>query len=166
MNKEKFLNLIDQCKLTGVCEMFEDELFEFYNQAKIEMKKKILDELHEEWAKMEVNDYCLGFEDAIMHVRDTEPVEVRYHLNWMGPISADWIKKNGHGWAAGRMDTDYGYPYPVEISVNTMKAEDWNNLQDWLRTYKTFGLQTLDVIVGDFERETGHKITWFSETKE
>jgi len=166
MNKEKFLNLIGQCKLTGVCEMFEDELFEFYNQAKLELKKEILDGLHEEWAKMEVNDYCLGFEDAIMWVRGTEPVEVRYRCNWMGPVNLKWTKKNGDDWSAGRLDTNYGSPYCEEIGVPIMKTVDWYALSIWLDTYKTYGIKTLDHIVHDFETQTGRTITWFTESKE
>lgn len=179
-NKE-FFDLVDKCKLTGVCEMFEGELFEFYNQAMIQLKNQIMNSLNEEYDvyaekyKDMTSDFNKSYLEGAMDAIDTctqtveyniQPVEVRYRLNWMGPINGDWIKTNGHGWAAGRIDTDYGYPYPAEIGVGTMKAEDWNNLREWLRTYKTFGLQTLDVIVGDFESQTGHKITWFSETKE
>lgn len=51
-NKE-FFDLVDKCKLTGVCEMFEGELFEFYNQAMIQLKNQIMNSLNEEYEMYE-----------------------------------------------------------------------------------------------------------------
>lgn len=115
----------------------------------------------------EVEDTCFyeGAMEAINliynDIEEFGPDLVHYSMVWMGPISADWIKQNGNDWSAGRMDTDHGSPHTDEIGVPVMKTEDWDRLSQWLRTYTSVGLKTLDEIVIDFENQTGASIRWW-----
>lgn len=91
---------------------------------------------------------------------------VRYDTNWMGPINEEWIKQNGEGWAAGRIDcsgTGCG-PYGDELSLPPMKSEDWRRFGDWLWDFETEDLWTLDELVEVYEI-TNPKIVWLRKEK-
>jgi hypothetical protein len=62
--------------------------------------------------------------------------------------------------AGGRIDV-YGTdePYGYEIGLPSMRVEDFNNFSDWLKTYKTETVKTLDEIVTEYEK-TNSKIRW------
>ena len=88
---------------------------------------------------------------------------IRYHTNWMGPVNGDWIKKNGDHWAGGRIDvrgTDD--PYGDEIGLPIMNSEDWYNFSEWLKTFETEEIWTLEEIVKMYER-VNPEIRWWKE---
>lgn len=115
---------------------------------------------------------------------------ITYSTNWMGPISTKWYEDNNipyvskktsgdvlwgtppteykdftESYSCGRIDI-YGlseqdhWGGKSEYSVGVMKSESWNLLSDFLDTYKTEDLVSPDVLFGEFEKETGHKIEW------
>jgi len=81
-----------------------------------------------------------------------------YFLNYMGPINMDWIKKNGSGWRAGRIDVDG--PSPDEYAVNVMDADSWVLFGDWLFNLTTETKLEFQELVTRFEAEAGHRIVW------
>ena len=91
--------------------------------------------------------------------------KVRYSTNWMGPISKDWIEKNGRHWSAGRIDfLNNLHPddqHADEMSLPAMHTEDWNRFSDWLNTFETDFPWTLDQLVELYERNNPH-IRWFN----
>ena len=93
---------------------------------------------------------------------------VRYSTNWMGPVSLNWYKDRGldydtEPYAAGRLDfhnpsTDSAYS--DEIGVPAMRREDWHRLSEWLNTFSSETVLTLDEIVKEYEK-TNPKIRWW-----
>ena len=89
---------------------------------------------------------------------------VRYRTNWMGPINMDWIRKNGAGWSAGRIDCrglGLDPMYGDEIGLSPMKTEDWNRFGDWLDSFTSGTMLSLDELVNEYEK-TNPKIVWFN----
>lgn len=66
-------------------------------------------------------------------------------------------------WSGGRIDiriSDFDeYPYHTEIALPVMKGTDYNRFSDWLKTFETDDVWTLDQLVEMYER-TNPKITW------
>ena len=86
---------------------------------------------------------------------------IRYSTNWMGPVNTQWIAENGQDWSAGRIDI-YGTdnPYNLEIALPVMKTKDWILFSDWLRTFETDTVYSLDELVSEYEKNND-LITWF-----
>lgn len=113
---------------------------------------------------------------------------ITYSTNFMGPISTQWYVRMGIPYTevteanrfaeggtltrkvfnkmymGGRIDvrgTDD--PYGLEIGVPIMEAESWNELQQFLWTFTSKEVLTLQQIVQALEDETGFSIVWFKE---
>lgn len=89
---------------------------------------------------------------------------VRYSTNWMGPINKHWYEEQGlELWthSAGRIDCHGGDlgPYGDEISLPPMLNEDWHRFSEWLDTFETDFMWTLEELVELYERKNP-KITW------
>lgn len=90
-------------------------------------------------------------------------MRVKYSSNWMGPVSLEWIKKNGDHWAAGRIDVyGDGVPEYEEINLPMMKIQDWNNFSRWLDALATPEVWSLDDLVNVYEKYNS-KITWWKQ---
>ena len=112
---------------------------------------------------------------------------ITYSTNFMGPISVKWyednkipyqsitrinpntgnkttIKKFMKQYAGGRLDDNgTGEPFGVELGVPIMESESWNILQEFLWTFTSEEVLTLQQIVQALEDETGFSIVWFKE---
>lgn len=99
-------------------------------------------------------------------------MRIRYSTNWMGPISIDWYHKRGlttkdengynqitESYSAGRIDVRDGSDFGDEIGVPPMKSKDWHLFGEWLETFETDDVWTLDQLVELYER-ANPKITW------
>ena len=99
-------------------------------------------------------------------------MKIRYSLNWMGPVSVDWYIKRGlterdengydqitERYSAGRIDVRDGSEYGDEIGVPPMRSEDWHRFSEWLETFETDDVWTLEQLVELYER-ANPKITW------
>lgn len=69
-------------------------------------------------------------------------------------------------WSGGRIDIRGSddefwdeYPYGTEIGLPIMNATDYNRFSNWLRTFTTDDIWTLEQLVEMYER-TNPKITW------
>ncbi|QEG11272.1 hypothetical protein KPN4_86 [Klebsiella phage KPN4] len=113
---------------------------------------------------------------------------ITYSTNFMGPVSNNWYTRMGipytevtepnrfadggqltrkvfaKRYAGGRIDVhgtdDY---FGQEIGVPIMEAESWNELQQFLWTFSSDKVLTLEQIVQALEDETGFRIVWFKE---
>lgn len=92
---------------------------------------------------------------------------VRYSTNFMGPLTIDWFEKRNttERWYGGRIDVcglDLAQYWGgcFEYSLPIMHERSWALLSDWLDSYVTRKLVTLDQVLDDFTRETGHEIIW------
>ena len=90
---------------------------------------------------------------------------LRYSTNWMGPVNYEWTKKNGEHWAGGRIDvygTGYGGDeYPLEITLPIMHVEDYRRFSEWLDSFTSIDLWSLEELVYLFGKETKINIRWF-----
>ena len=87
---------------------------------------------------------------------------IHYSTNWMGPINMTWIKENGEGWSAGRIDV-FGDGIETEMALPLMKTEDWHRFTPWLDKFSTVErVWTLYEIVEEYET-TNPKITWWKK---
>lgn len=86
---------------------------------------------------------------------------IRYSTNWMGPINTDWILKHGDCWCAGRIDVSATEenPWGDEIGLSPMLTQDWNKFSDWLDTFETDDIWTLEQLTEMYEI-VNDKITW------
>jgi hypothetical protein len=76
-------------------------------------------------------------------------------------IEVDDIIEN---WAGGRIDIrGTGDPYGDELGLPIMHGEDYNRFSDWLDTFETDFIWTLDQIVELYERDNP-KIRWAEDT--
>ena len=63
-------------------------------------------------------------------------------------------------YSCGRLDVmGTGDPYGEEIGVPAMTSKDWARFGNWLETFETDAVWTLDQLVELYER-TNPKITW------
>lgn len=114
---------------------------------------------------------------------------ISYSTNWCGPISMKWYRDRGltvvetvvqeedsilhkkgeiydlettiESWSGGRIDvrgTGLG-PYGEEIELPIMRGDCYQRFSDWLDTFKTDDVWTLDQIVELYERDNP-KIIW------
>lgn len=95
-----------------------------------------------------------------------------YSLNWMGPISKEFLEQYGYNWCGGRIDCRYSgkpqddpdyEPYGNELGVATMYGTSWSLLDTWLDGMVTHRLLNEETLFVRFENETGHRIRWWSE---
>lgn len=104
-------------------------------------------------------------------------MKIRYSTNWMGPISIDWYYKRGlttkdengynqitESYSTGRIDVRDGSDFGDEIGVPPMRSEDWHRFGDWLETFETDDVCTLEQLVELYERKNP-KITWWKENE-
>lgn len=89
---------------------------------------------------------------------------ITYWLNWMGPINADWISKNGDQWSGGRIDVSgvEDEPFGFELSAPTMLSSDWVRFGAWLKDFSSPELLSLQELVAEYEK-TNPTITWFKK---
>lgn len=114
-------------------------------------------------------------------------IMITYSTNFMGPIAIPWYENNKipyqqitrinpitgtktttkkfmKNYAGGRIDVrGTEDPYGLEIGVPIMEAESWNELQQFLWTFTSKEVLTLQQIVQALEDETGFSIVWFKE---
>jgi len=98
---------------------------------------------------------------------------ITYSTNWMGPIYTKWYEDNNitsQSYSGGRIDIhglceEDHWGGQSEWGVNLMKSESWDMLTEFLDNYKTENLVGPDVLIGEFEKETGHKIEWWKDNK-
>lgn len=63
-------------------------------------------------------------------------------------------------YSAGRIDVSgTGDKYGYEIGLDPMQSEDWNRFSEWLRTFETDDVWSLEDLVEMYER-TNPKIRW------
>jgi hypothetical protein len=70
-------------------------------------------------------------------------------------------------YSCGRLDFWNPYSdshYPDEMGVPPMRAEDWNSLSDWLDTFETDKVMTLQEIVTEYEK-TNPKIRFWVDVQ-
>jgi len=79
----------------------------------------------------------------------------------MGPINSDWIQKNGNHWAGGRIDVYGSEEYPDEIGLPIMHVEDYGKFSEWLDSFTSIAMWTLEELVLLFEKQTKIHIRWF-----
>jgi hypothetical protein len=79
----------------------------------------------------------------------------------MGPINYEWTKKNGDYWAGGRIDVYGGGDYPDEIGLPIMHADDYGHFSEWLDSFTSIDMWTLEELVHLFEKQTMATIRWF-----
>jgi hypothetical protein len=79
----------------------------------------------------------------------------------MGPINYEWTKKNGDYWAGGRIDVYGGGDYPDEIGLPIMHADDYGHFSEWLDSFTSIDMWTLEELVHLFEKQTKATIRWF-----
>ena len=79
------------------------------------------------------------------------------------PRAANTISVNvstlNESYSAGRIDVNDGSDYGDEISVPPMRTEDWHRFGEWLETFETDDVWTLEQLVELYER-VNPKITW------
>ena len=71
-------------------------------------------------------------------------------------------------YAGGRLDFWNPYSdsmYPDEMGVPLMRAEDWRSFGDWLNTYETDDVLTLEQLVYVYEQKNP-PIRWWKEKEE
>lgn len=108
--------------------------------------------------------------------------KVHYSTNWMGVANLEWYRERGllkkrtvsfqegnfeveeptESYSCGRIDVlggDTG-PYGDEIGVPPMKNESWKRFGDWLWTFETDFVWTLDQLVWMYEKDNP-KIEWY-----
>jgi hypothetical protein len=119
-------------------------------------------------------------------------MQITYSLNMMGPWHTGWYIERGltekktivlekdslisdlkagdtveideitEYYSAGRLEI-YGKDlYPDERAVPPMRSDDWNNFDDWLRTFETDDKWTLQQLVEMYEKDNP-KIRWWEE---
>lgn len=68
-------------------------------------------------------------------------------------------------YSAGRIDCsgDKLGPYGSEIFLPPMKSEDWNTFSDWLDTFVTPTMWTLEKLTKQYELEGNSKIRWYND---
>jgi hypothetical protein len=98
----------------------------------------------------------------------------RYSTNWMGPVALRWYEERGllnekreitEHYSAGRIDVRGGNTdinYGDEISVPPMMSEDWGTFGEWLDTFRTDTMWSLEDIVQEYEK-TNPKIRWSND---
>lgn len=85
----------------------------------------------------------------------------RYSTNWMGPVNYEWTKKNGNHWAGGRIDVYGGEEYPDEIGLPIMHTDDYRHFSEWLDSFTSIDIWTLEELVLLFEKQKRVRIRWF-----
>ena len=95
--------------------------------------------------------------------------KVRYSTNWMGPVSTQWytdrgLDMNKEPYSAGRLD--FWNPnnqsiYSDEMAVPPMRREDWNSFSEWLETFESDGVLSLNEIAAEYEK-TNPPIRWWT----
>jgi hypothetical protein len=95
-----------------------------------------------------------------------------YRTNWMGPVNLDFIKKNGGGWAGGRIDvycdddTDPLYEDTYrgrdEIGLPIMSGESWRDFTNFLEGFNSLRFMNLEAIIYEYEK-ANKPIEWFKE---
>ena len=91
--------------------------------------------------------------------------KIDYSTNQIGPINKTWCDEHGSDWAGGRIDL-YGDnlgPYGDEIGLPIMKTEDWYRFSEWLETFHTEKIYSLDKILEQYYKDGNPKIIWFHE---
>ena len=86
---------------------------------------------------------------------------LRYSTNWMGPVNYDWTQKNGNHWAGGRIDVYGNGDYPDEIGLPIMHVDDYGHFSEWLDSFTSIDMWTLEELVRLFEKQTKATIRWF-----
>lgn len=97
---------------------------------------------------------------------------IQYYANWMGVVSMDWYRKRGltrnvagieeiiTHCSGGRIDIHgTGDDYPDEIALPIMLDECYRDFRDWLSTFETDDVWTLEQLVEFYERDNP-KIVW------
>lgn len=114
---------------------------------------------------------------------------VTYSTNFMGPVSYDWydrhnipfvwkdippnkyfkeggrVKEYEYHCYGGRIDIygldhDNYYDGKSEISLPVMKGESWEILTEWLDTFASENVLSLEELLAVLKEETGHEIQW------
>lgn len=96
----------------------------------------------------------------------TQKNKVTYSTNWMGPINSEWIKENGEGWSAGRIDIRGvidGDGIYDEMRLPPMKSGSWRSFSDWLDTVTTETVHELGTLVDWYYMEGNLEIWWFHD---
>jgi hypothetical protein len=65
-------------------------------------------------------------------------------------MNQEWIKENGSNWVAGRVecfDSENSYGYSNREYSLIIDGKDWNNFDDFLRTFDTVPLYSLDDLI-------------------
>lgn len=120
--------------------------------------------------------------------------KIRYSTNWMGVANLDWYRKRDllhkktitftedsgkyksgdsveveepiEYYSCGRIDvTGTDDPWGDEIGVPPMKNTSWYRFSDWLETFETDDVWTLEQLVWLFE-QANPKIEWDTYTEE
>ena len=93
-----------------------------------------------------------------------------YDTNYMGPINKEWLDNNPGDWAGGRIDCNYSgdnedelekidnhYKMSTEIDVPIMDGKSWCELTNFLESFKSEKLLTLEDII-DIMEDNGFNI--------
>ena len=100
-----------------------------------------------------------GFTETVTKILEHDSI-VFPHLKKGDEYTYESIKVY---WFGGRIDirgTDYSYG--EELSLPVMRGEDWYTFSEWLDTFETTEVWTLDQIVEEYEK-TNSKIRWFEK---
>lgn len=89
--------------------------------------------------------------------------KISYSTKVLSPINEIWAAHHGDSWTVGHINTiDANNPTNTGISIPPLKTEDWNILSNWLSTYQTDSVWTLNQLVEMYEK-TNPKIIWLVE---
>ena len=102
-----------------------------------------------------------GLTKPVEHVLTEHSIRVKLGLGEVGDVvvSDEIIER----WAGGRIDIyGTGRHYGDEMGLPIMHAEDYNRFSEWLHTFETDDVWSLNQIVEVYERDNP-KIRWDKE---
>ena len=120
------------------------------------------------WLKTLYSETVLSYEQLIAEYELSNPAfetgpKYSYSTIWMGPVNPDWAEITGGEWAAGRIEfygktgNQVGETFPP-----LMNKEDWDQFSDWLKTFVSSEILTLEQLVAEYEK-FNPSIRWWEE---
>lgn len=102
----------------------------------------------------------IGFFDTLLDSGVPDAM-ITYSTNWMGPVTNKWYLDRGlksDSYCCGRVDV-YGLPLDLyydgktEYSLPLMTKESWLKFTEWLHSFQTYRLYSLQELFEEFPGE-------------